>query len=131
MSPALSESLTSQLRSDFPIEDPTCILLCPHIVVQQGTGNTLLLSGLLKSITAVLLTQFGVHISTIWKYPQQATIEEWGKVQQINSDAGDIIHSSGLMKPSADHWDATFVWVSHTLLNLPLVLMMEMISMSC
>ena len=131
VSTALSESFITQLRFDFPVEDPTCILLRPRVVVQQGTGNTSLLPGLSKSIAAVLSTRFGVHISTIRKYLQQATIEEWGKVRRIDSDAGDMIHSSGLMKPSVDHRDATFVRVSHTLLNLPPVLITAMTSMSC
>ncbi|KAH9008293.1 hypothetical protein EDB84DRAFT_1591239 [Lactarius hengduanensis] len=40
-----------------------------------------------------------------------AKIEEWGKVRQIDSEAGDTIHSSGLraMRPTADRRDATFV----------------------
>ncbi|KAI9430414.1 hypothetical protein H4582DRAFT_2063825 [Lactarius indigo] len=43
---------------------------------------------------------------------QQGTgtkIEEWGKVRRVDSEAGDTIHSSGLMKLSADRRDATFV----------------------
>ncbi|KAI9433386.1 hypothetical protein H4582DRAFT_1819870, partial [Lactarius indigo] len=38
-------------------------------------------------------------------------IEEWGKVQRVDSEAGDTIHSSGLqvMRPTADCRDATFV----------------------
>jgi hypothetical protein len=127
VSPAVS--FISQSRSDFPIEDPTCMLLRPCVIVQQGTGSTSLSTGLLKSITTALSTRFGLHISTIRKHLQEARIEEWGKVQRIDSDAGDIIHSSGLTKPTADHWDATFVRVSCTLLDLWPALMIGMISM--
>ena len=71
--------------------------------------------GLSNSITAALLTRFGLHVSTIRKYLKHARIEEWGKVQRIDSDVGDLVHSSGLMKPTADHRDATFVRVSHAI----------------
>ncbi|KAI9429226.1 hypothetical protein H4582DRAFT_1827305 [Lactarius indigo] len=73
-----------QSRFDFPIEDLTCVLLCPRVVVQRGT-------------------------EIIRKYLQQANIEEWGKVWRVDSEAGDTIHSLGLMKPTADRRDATFV----------------------
>ncbi|KAF8262478.1 hypothetical protein EI94DRAFT_1773176 [Lactarius quietus] len=81
--PVSSRALISQDRSDFPIEDPSGMLLCPRVVIQQGSGiqGTSLLAGLSKSITAALST-----------------------------DARDIIHSSGLMKQTVDHRDATFVW---------------------
>ncbi|KAI9435658.1 hypothetical protein BJY52DRAFT_1422103 [Lactarius psammicola] len=36
-------------------------------------------------------------------------IEEWGKVQRVDSEAGDTIHSSGLIQPTADCRDTTFV----------------------
>ncbi|KAF8268206.1 hypothetical protein EI94DRAFT_1916289 [Lactarius quietus] len=42
-----------------------------------------------------------LHVSTIRKHLQEARIKD---------DAGDIIHSSGLMKQTADRRDATFVW---------------------
>ncbi|KAI9449315.1 hypothetical protein BJY52DRAFT_1206401 [Lactarius psammicola] len=49
------------------------------------------------------------YFSTIRKYLQQARIEEWGKVQRVDSEAGDTIHSLGLIQPTADRRDATFV----------------------
>ncbi|KAH9023711.1 hypothetical protein EDB85DRAFT_1870587 [Lactarius pseudohatsudake] len=106
----------SQSRSNFPIEDPTCVLLCPRVVVQRGTESTSLLTGLSNSIAAALSTRFGLHVSVIRKYLQRANIEEWGKVRRVDSEAGDTIHSSGLMKPTADRRDATFVRVSCVLL---------------
>ncbi|KAH9009866.1 hypothetical protein EDB85DRAFT_2241680 [Lactarius pseudohatsudake] len=91
---------------------PTCILLYPRVVVQQGAGHTSLPTGLSNSIAAALSTRFDVHISVIRQHLQQAKIEEWGKVRWIDSEAGDTIHSSGLraMRPTADRRDATFVW---------------------
>ncbi|KAF8262451.1 hypothetical protein EI94DRAFT_1773184 [Lactarius quietus] len=74
---------------------PSCILLHPQVVIQQGLG----IQGLSKLITTTLSTQFGLHVSTIWKHLQEARIED---------DARDIIHSSGLMKQTADRWDTTF-----------------------
>ena len=50
------------------------------------------------------------------KYLQQAQIKEWGKVQRVDSDAGDMIYSSGLTTLDADRRDATFVRVSHHIL---------------
>ncbi|KAI9434899.1 hypothetical protein H4582DRAFT_1818363 [Lactarius indigo] len=88
---------------------PTCVLLCPRVVVQRGTESTSLLTGLSNLIAAALSTRFGLHVSVIRKYLQQANIEEWGKVRRVDSEAGDTIHSSGLMKPTADRQDATFV----------------------
>ena len=84
--------------------------------VQQGVGNTSLSTGLSTSIATALSTQFGLHVSTIRKYLQQAQIEEWGKVQRVDSDAGDTIYSSGLTTLNADRRDATFVRVSHHIL---------------
>ncbi|KAI9431721.1 hypothetical protein H4582DRAFT_1822048, partial [Lactarius indigo] len=92
-----------------PQRDPTCVLLHPHMIVQQGTGSTSLSTGLSNLTAAALSTRFGLHISTIQKYLRQAKIEEWGKVRCVDSEAGDTIHSSGLMKLSADRRDATFV----------------------
>jgi hypothetical protein len=85
------------------------------VIVQQGTGSTSLLMGLSNSISAALSTRFGLHVSTIRKHLQQAKIEEWGKVQQVDSEAGDTIRSSGLMKfrVTEDHRDAMFVRVCH------------------
>ena len=100
----------------FPNKDPTCILLCPRVLVQEGADNTSLSTGLSNSIAAALSTRFGVQVSTIRKYLQQARVEEWGRVQRVDSDAGDTIHSSGLMTPTADRRDATFVRVSSCIL---------------
>jgi hypothetical protein len=100
----------------FPNKDPTCVLLRPRVFVQQGAGNTSLPTGISNSITAALSTRFGLRVPTIRKHLHQARIEEWGKVQRVDSDAGDTIHSSGLMTLTADRRDATFVRVSyHTL----------------
>lgn len=85
------------------------------MIVQNGTGSTSLSAGLSNSITAALSTRFGLQVSTIRNHLQQARVEEWGKVRRIDSDAGDLVHSSGLMKPTVDHRDATFVRVSWTL----------------
>ncbi|KAN0139719.1 hypothetical protein V8E53_002381 [Lactarius tabidus] len=57
-----------------------------------------------------LSTRFRLHVSTIQKHLQQARIKEWGKVQRVDSDAGDTIHSSGLMTLAEDCQDAMFVW---------------------
>jgi len=86
--------------------------------VQQGAGNTSLSTGLSNLIATALSTRFGLHVSITRKYLQQARIEEWGKVQRVDSDAGDTIYSSGLTSLTADRRDATFVRVSqspHTL----------------
>ena len=107
-------SLTLSCDPDltFPDKDPTCVLLRPRVFVQQGMGNTSLTTGLSNSISTALSTRFGLHVSTTRKYLQQAQIKEWGKVQRVDSDAGDTIYSSGLMTLTADRRDATFVQVS-------------------
>ena len=67
----------------FPNKDPTCILLCPCVLVQEGADNTSLSTGLFSNLIATALsTQFGVQVSTICKYLQQARVEEWGRVQR-------------------------------------------------
>jgi hypothetical protein len=43
---------------------------------------------------------------------KNAEIKEWGKVQQIDTEAGDTIWSSGLGVVQDDRRDATFVCVS-------------------
>jgi hypothetical protein len=48
----------------------------------------------------------------IKKALDNAEIEEWGKVQRIDSDAGDIMRSSSLVVTQDDGRDATFVHVS-------------------
>jgi hypothetical protein len=71
--------------------------------------------GLSNSITATLSTRFGLHVSTIRTHLRNARIEEWGKLKWVDSDAGDTINSSGLMKITGDCRDATFVRVSRVL----------------
>jgi hypothetical protein len=76
-----------------------------------------------------LSTRFRLHVSTIQKHLQQARIKEWGKVQRVDSDAGDTIHSSGLMTLAEDCQDAMFVWVSHFIIPNITVLTITDISM--
>ena len=112
LSPVLSFILLS--RSDFSQQNLACIFLCPCVIVQLAQAVQYIIIGL--SIRLNHCCTFDViclQVSTIWKHPQQARVKEWGKVQWIDdSDAGDLDHSSGLMKPTANHWDVTFVQVS-------------------
>jgi len=82
-------------------------------------------------IAATLSTRFELQVSVVRKYLQQADIKEWGKVRQVDSEAGDTIHSSGLTKVTVDQRDATFVQVSHMYLLDLSSLMLEVISMWC
>jgi hypothetical protein len=66
----------------------------------------------LATLTGALATRFNSKVGIIKQQLEKAIIEEWGKVQRIDSDAGDTMVSSSLRAMQDDSHDATFVRVS-------------------
>ena len=67
--------------------DPSCLLLPPHRAVRFAPNQ-------INSIAAALATRFNVSIATVRPYLDDATVEEWGKLRRIDSDAGDTMWAS-------------------------------------
>lgn len=72
----------------------------------------------LTALIGALATRFNKRVGVIRTALKDADIEEWGKVQRIDSDAGDIMWSSSLRVTQDDGRDATFVRVSLLPTNL-------------
>ena len=85
------------------ILDPSCRLLPPKSP-DWPTAITALIGA--------LATRFDQQVGVIRRALNNAEIEEWGKVQRIDSEAGDIMRSSCLGVTQDDGRDATFVRVS-------------------
>jgi hypothetical protein len=66
---------------------------------------------MLTALIGALATRFKTKISVIKQHLDSAVVEEWGKVQRVDSDAGDIMTSSTLRVTRDDSRDATFVRV--------------------
>ncbi|KAJ7571926.1 hypothetical protein C8J56DRAFT_810291 [Mycena floridula] len=81
---------------------PSCRLLPPR--VGERPTNTVL-----KPLFGALATRFSVRLGVIQHCIKYADIEEWGRVQRIDSDAGDTIRSAGLGTIREDSRDATYV----------------------
>ncbi|KAJ6483371.1 hypothetical protein C8R45DRAFT_830568, partial [Mycena sanguinolenta] len=65
----------------------------------------------LRSIAAALSTQSGAEMLEVNKALRTAVIDEWGKVQRVDSDEGDTMWSCSVGTVSEDSRDATFVRV--------------------
>lgn len=103
-----NQSLTSCYHSLIYIADPTCILLPPRITEP-------LEAGLLTALCAALVTRFdtrGVNVTKVRKHLKNAQIDIWGRVRRIDSDEGDTIRASHVVKSPEDARDATFLRVS-------------------
>lgn len=86
--------------------DPACRLLPPKSPHRPTD---------LAVLIGALVTQFDSCVGIVRAALQEAEIEEWGKVQQIDSEAGDTMWSSSLGVTQNDRHDATFVCVGiHT-----------------
>ena len=70
---------------------------------------SLCLLGLVSAIPCAPLTSCGPSWTKVQVHDRE-------KVQRVDHDAGDTIHSSGLMTLTADQQDATFVQVSNHIL---------------
>jgi hypothetical protein len=67
----------------------------------------------LTALIGALVTRFNATVGVIRRVIKDAVVEEWGKVQRIDSEAGDTMRSSGLGATRDDSRDATFVRVCH------------------
>ncbi len=61
-----------------------------------------------------LVTRLQRPLGIVKQHLQQADITEWGKVQRIDSDAGDMMRASKLGILRDDSRDASWVRVSLT-----------------
>jgi hypothetical protein len=67
---------------------------------------------LIAGIAAALATRFDVDIHLVKDHLKNASIEEWGKVRRVDSDAGDTMRASSMIVAQDDTRDATYVWVN-------------------
>ncbi|KAK0458724.1 uncharacterized protein EV420DRAFT_1620490 [Desarmillaria tabescens] len=86
-------------------EYPTCRLLPPKAVKQPTS---------LAPVYGALVTRLQHPLGTVKRYLQNADIIEWGKVQRIDSDAGDTMRASELGTIRDDSRDAS--WVRYEML---------------
>ena len=66
---------------------------------------------LFVGIAAALATRFDKPISIVKKHLKVALIEQWGKVRRTDSDTGDTMCASSMMKIRDDRQDAPYVRV--------------------
>ena len=81
--------------------DPTCILLPPHTTDPLPSAT-------INRIAAALATKYNVSKSIARKYVPP-TIDQYGKVRRVDSDAGDTMQASQIGKKNMDYCDATFI----------------------
>jgi hypothetical protein len=65
----------------------------------------------MKGIVAALATRFDAAVPDIRRNLKESTIREWGKVRRVDSDEGDTIHASTMVKMGEDNRDASYVRV--------------------
>ncbi|KAF7358560.1 hypothetical protein MSAN_01194200 [Mycena sanguinolenta] len=81
---------------------PSCMLL-PLKSPQRPDANQI------RTIAAALSTRTGATMTQVTAALRRASIEEWGKVRRIDSDAGDTMRSCSLGIVAEDARDATYV----------------------
>ncbi|KAJ7017345.1 hypothetical protein C8F04DRAFT_1215111 [Mycena alexandri] len=81
---------------------PTCILIPPKSPARPDARH-------IKPIAAAMSTRLNIPVGRVITALQEATIEEWGKVQRIDSEAGDTMRSCSLGVVAEDSRDATYV----------------------
>lgn len=84
--------------------DPTCMLLPPKSPNGPDPNG-------IRTIAAALSTRTGATMSQVNAALRTAVIEDWGKVQRTDSEAGDTMRSCSLGVVSEDARDATYVRV--------------------
>ena len=94
----LSPSLADELQ------DPSCILLPPKSPSRPAPN-------LISGIAVALATRFGVSVTTVRPYLNAASVEEWGKIRRVDSDAGDTMCASAWAPVRDDLRDPTYVRV--------------------
>ncbi|KAJ7110208.1 hypothetical protein C8R43DRAFT_904512 [Mycena crocata] len=83
-------------------EYPSCILLPPKSPIMPTKTQ-------IKSIAAALSTRLGVLVRDVNTALKDANIEEWGKVQRVDSEEGDTMRSCSVGITAEDSRDATYV----------------------
>jgi hypothetical protein len=89
----------------FIFADPSCVLMFPRSQIRPAEN-------LITGIAAALATRFDVDIRFVKTHLKHASIEEWGKVRRVDSDAGDTMRASSMVIASDDTRDATYVRVN-------------------
>ncbi|THU93897.1 hypothetical protein K435DRAFT_820122 [Dendrothele bispora CBS 962.96] len=91
---------------------PTCRLLPPKNPDRPAINTLCLLIGALVTRFTVDSNVYGaarVTPGVVKRFLADAHIQEWGKVQRIDSDEGDIMRASEVGKTRDDSRDASFV----------------------
>lgn len=94
------------------IADPTCALLPPH----QPLG-TITDAKLLRRIAVCLTTRFGIHYSAAKRLVSSENVEAYSKVRRLDSEGGDTMSASSLVRQTRDRRDATWIRVRYVLLS--------------
>ncbi|KAF7336408.1 hypothetical protein MSAN_02294800 [Mycena sanguinolenta] len=81
---------------------PSCMLLPPKSPQRPDPNQS-------RTIAAALSTRTGATMAEVTAALRRASIEEWGKVRRIDSDAGDTMRSCSLGIVAEDARDATYV----------------------
>ncbi|THU76250.1 hypothetical protein K435DRAFT_739434 [Dendrothele bispora CBS 962.96] len=92
-----------------PVAYPTCRLHPPRNVKRPEENTLVLLVGAL--VTRFNDNERGIKVtpSTVRRCLREADIEEWAKLQTIDSDRGDMMRASELGATRDDSRDASFV----------------------
>lgn len=88
-------------------QDPDIVLLPPSKPdLHPAAGH-------LTSLCAALATRSGIPVQRVRALLKaDATIHQWGKVRRVDSEEGDIMHTSSMRGSQDDARDATYVRVS-------------------
>ena len=93
-------NVSSGLTSLCYTIDPTCILLPPR-------ATTCPEPSLLKKVIVALATRYDTLAANVQRVYSAESMQTWGKVHRL--DGGDTMHVAGVIKPTQDSHDATYV----------------------
>ncbi|KIM59027.1 hypothetical protein SCLCIDRAFT_27607 [Scleroderma citrinum Foug A] len=79
---------------------PTCVLLPPRATTSPEPS-------LLKKVIAALATRYDTPAANVHHVCSAQSVQTWGKVCRL--DGGDTMHAAGVIKPTQDSRDATYV----------------------
>lgn len=93
--------------------DPSCVLLPPKSKSRPAPN-------LVARIAPALATRFDVTVKVVNRHLRKATIEEWGKIRCVDSDAGDTITAFSMSTDRDDMRDTTYVRVRDFTTQIPI-----------
>lgn len=72
----------------------------------------------MKGIAAALATRFDVKVPIIRPFLHAATVQEWGRIRRVDSEAGDTMHAASMCTPRDNRRDATYVRVCFSFIGM-------------